>query len=579
MSPHGMPLLRRACDRCHSQKLSCQRHDNGSCERCVKANTTCTSSPSQRNRGARSQSSSTTSLRANNRRNGHASVGKPGRALSMLNTEIERAGGDIRLPDAVANNNNNNNNNNNGDSSFDDAMRELMSTPAVERGPGLHHFQDVGADMDSGSAAETLDNSQMDGIVSHDSGRDESVDVDWNMSTASAFSISDFDFQSSLGLGLLQTSPTTPESLHASPNLNNTDQNRYCILQSLSGTVTPATTTTIAVSGGSSSSKVAGFFDNYPSRNMRGLTTTSTSKSQRQSPSRSQSQRQEQQSQHRPRTTTQTDGQWLQKLVEINVRLFNHANQVTNQTASTATTNATASSDGQSPATPNDFDETVVLSMLFLQALRNLHSTSSIRELPTAHITAALSKTPPVLDPGTTLIICSCYIRVLELFIERLHAIRDTLLCGGRSSPVGVPTPAATDGAASASPAPPLPLLALPTLAACSCPMDDYPVLKVRMTLVLVEEILDVMSALMLPIIRGPSSTSPASGGGLWEKEEEEEERRRAMPWRSSGAAILSQPSQVPQVSLQALSTREEAAYQIIRDIRRDLKTSRRFVV
>lgn len=210
-----------------------------------------------------------------------------------------------------------------------------------------------------------------------------------------------------------------------------------------------------------------------------------------------------------------------------------------------------------------------MLSLHFLQALRKLHSTSSARNLPVAHITAAWAKAPPILDPGTTLIIYSCYIRVLELFIDRLQAIQDTLF------------PAASGGASSPSPA----LLTLPTLAACSCSMDEYPVLKLRMTLELIEEILDVMSGLLLPIIRGPATKGSAGAGAgagssadgvLWRENEDEDEAQRAMPWR--GVRRLRQPSQVPQISqqAQALLTREETAYQIIRDIRRDLKASRR---
>ncbi|KAK5635908.1 hypothetical protein RRF57_011620 [Xylaria bambusicola] len=39
---------RKACDRCHGLKLRCRRLDKEQCERCLKANQTCTSSPSLR---------------------------------------------------------------------------------------------------------------------------------------------------------------------------------------------------------------------------------------------------------------------------------------------------------------------------------------------------------------------------------------------------------------------------------------------------------------------------------------------------------------------------------------------------
>ncbi|KAI0413003.1 hypothetical protein F5X98DRAFT_379179 [Xylaria grammica] len=45
---------RRACDRCHDHKLACKRMNNGTCERCLKANQACTSSPSLRYRKKRS---------------------------------------------------------------------------------------------------------------------------------------------------------------------------------------------------------------------------------------------------------------------------------------------------------------------------------------------------------------------------------------------------------------------------------------------------------------------------------------------------------------------------------------------
>ena len=40
--------LRRACDRCHSQKLRCERTGSGSCDRCEKMGMTCVFSPSRR---------------------------------------------------------------------------------------------------------------------------------------------------------------------------------------------------------------------------------------------------------------------------------------------------------------------------------------------------------------------------------------------------------------------------------------------------------------------------------------------------------------------------------------------------
>lgn len=41
---------RKACDRCHTQKLSCKRVGDEACERCIRLKTQCKSSPSLRYR-------------------------------------------------------------------------------------------------------------------------------------------------------------------------------------------------------------------------------------------------------------------------------------------------------------------------------------------------------------------------------------------------------------------------------------------------------------------------------------------------------------------------------------------------
>ncbi|KAM0474450.1 hypothetical protein ACHAP7_007781 [Fusarium lateritium] len=43
-------VIRKACDRCHAQKLSCKRYNDQPCERCVRLKTECKSSPSLRYR-------------------------------------------------------------------------------------------------------------------------------------------------------------------------------------------------------------------------------------------------------------------------------------------------------------------------------------------------------------------------------------------------------------------------------------------------------------------------------------------------------------------------------------------------
>lgn len=249
----------------------------------------------------------------------------------------------------------------------------------------------------------------------------------------------------------------------------------------------------------------------------------------------------DEQERQQPPRHTQTDGQWLQKLVEINVQLFNHANKASNQAASSSGTpmnsDKSLTTDGVQSLHGNSFDETLVLSLHFVQVLRKLNGSKSsdIKVHPASTAT-------PRLDPGSTLIIYSCYIRVLELLTTRLDAIREPLQAAAAvtSSPRGETANHSIQTTSSK-------VLSgsLPTLTACSCSLTEFPILHLRMTMELVEEILDVMSALLGPILRGP-------GDGEQRGEE---------------------------ISQQALSTREEAAYQIIRDIRRELKSSRRSMI
>ncbi|KAF7544384.1 hypothetical protein G7Z17_g9996 [Cylindrodendrum hubeiense] len=48
-------VIRKACDRCHAQKLSCKRYNDESCERCLRLKTECKSSPSLRYRKQQQQ--------------------------------------------------------------------------------------------------------------------------------------------------------------------------------------------------------------------------------------------------------------------------------------------------------------------------------------------------------------------------------------------------------------------------------------------------------------------------------------------------------------------------------------------
>lgn len=229
---------------------------------------------------------------------------------------------------------------------------------------------------------------------------------------------------------------------------------------------------------------------------------------------------------------TRTGGQWLQRLVEINVQLFNHANQPTSEPPPETSPNPIP--EAHQKAHGNYFDQTLVLSLQFLEALR------AIAARPPA--------TPsPSLDPGTLLIICSCYIRVLELFAARLGPIRGALSAN-------------TTAAATA-----MPELDLPTLAACSHSLEGYPVMRLRVALELVEELLESMAPLLLAIVGGTCAGRRSRQGG------EADGERHAVSWRVQEL--------MPGISQEGLMGREDAVYQIIREIRRELKSSRRVLI
>lgn len=162
----------------------------------------------------------------------------------------------------------------------------------------------------------------------------------------------------------------------------------------------------------------------------------------------------------------QADGQWLQRLVEINMQLFDHANKAKTKAGdsgpapeSSGDNEASSSTIGR-PAGFNSFDETIVLSFYLVRALHSLYSPESLKLDEQSPLSVS---SPPNLDSGTVLIIFSCYVRVLDLLMDRLGALKSALNATSTngSSPNGAP-------------------LHLPTLVACGCPLEGYPVLRLR---------------------------------------------------------------------------------------------------
>ncbi|KAK3370639.1 hypothetical protein B0H63DRAFT_454793 [Podospora didyma] len=93
---------------------------------------------------------------------------------------------------------------------------------------------------------------------------------------------------------------------------------------------------------------------------------------------------------------------------------------------------------------------------------------------------------------------------------------------------------------------PAVPPFPLPTITACSCSLEDYLILRLRMTLELMDKALDVMSALFTFIVSRPSDVSGVDG-------------------RDDGQHSSSSQGLMTEVSQQALLAREEeTAYYLV---------------
>ncbi|KAH6640084.1 hypothetical protein BKA67DRAFT_588574 [Truncatella angustata] len=78
------PILRKACDRCHEQKLSCKREGAAECVRCSRAGHTCTTSPSLRNRTRRKN---VYKIRASSTQQESMKALRPTRSVHCLSSE------------------------------------------------------------------------------------------------------------------------------------------------------------------------------------------------------------------------------------------------------------------------------------------------------------------------------------------------------------------------------------------------------------------------------------------------------------------------------------------------------------
>ncbi|KAI1735343.1 hypothetical protein F4680DRAFT_307762 [Xylaria scruposa] len=498
LSPSEEPVLRRACDRCHTQKLSCQRNDNEPCARCVKANTKCITSPSLRNRRPR------TDPPPSKRR-----AGRP--AIARLETSLSNDSVHNELRDLLQQTAR-------GCHRPQIPIQDSQTTGWMGAGQFPHFHGPSHTDFgDSSLLFDFLDSSILSdsSLTNPLDPRGESVELLFSKSNntprsqpeeANSVSWPVFSLPASTELTSHATIPSLQPSTR--PNTSPPDDSPC---EQLATPARPA-------------NRVADRLET---------------------------------------NSNQIGPQWLQTIVEINVQLFDLA---TNSTSTSENSTSRSSADVMNSsadsttssvdrhqsqghgASRNSFDGILLLAQRLLRALCGLYSAVYCDRDPDSSTLGTRWVPPLSLDAGSTLIIMSCYIRLVELLMGKLVVIRDILgeIRGLASSPSG---PAgSTSSSASASSLSSLPL---PTLSAFTCSLDAFPVLRLRITLELIEHTLDMLRRALVPLVTQCTATSSGS--------------------RHNGGA-----GTMTDVSEKLVLARDEAACELIRDIRRRMRITRR---
>ncbi|KAI1170325.1 hypothetical protein F4777DRAFT_124931 [Nemania sp. FL0916] len=472
------PVLRRACDRCHAQKLSCQSNNNESCERCLRVSAQCTKSPSLRNRRHRRPLRADDSSPPIPKRRALACP-EPSASNEFGNTQSRSGGTPTPTPTVQ----NNGPDGPDGPGGSGGSVHELDMAQWASVG----HFPEIppfGSDLDGSSLFPNLFDSDL---------------------LSNTFLVQPLEFHSQ-DLGTSATK--SHDALRRLP-----EEPRPTSTMVTAHVPTPTRTSP----GNDSGTTLAGSSDDN-------LTTSST------------------------QTSSQATPRWLQTLVEINVHLFRLASNKDNQVD--ASPDADSSSSSNMSPFGNGFDEILLLAQRLLRALCALYGRTPLDRDARGIGLLEKSWVPRTnLDTGSTLIILSCHVRLIELLMDRLVKIMD-IISGTKGPLISYPTTAhSADN--NERPIPLGPALPLPTLTAFTCSLDDFPILKLRITLELIEHTLDMLRRALAPLVshsvRG--TTTRHSQGD------------------STG--------KMSDFSEKLLSARDEAAYELIANIRKKLNISR----
>nr|A0A2Z5TJB0.1 RecName: Full=Transcription factor himB; AltName: Full=Himeic acid A biosynthesis cluster protein B [Aspergillus japonicus]BBA91559.1 transcription factor [Aspergillus japonicus] len=442
--------LRKACDRCHAQKLGCQREAIGAkCVRCEKADKPCTWSISLRNRRASTRKEQLPVHAQQQQQQQQQHQHQPQHATMARNENNEEQAQE-----------------DDNDDEDEDILYSDQLTPS-EAIPELH--SPLG-DPHNRLASESLDPTTMP------------IDL-------TSFLISDG------GLGLMTPSLTNPGSWLGETQLGTTTT-----------TTTAITTATLIGEPPRFWSSATGGLPHTPSAG--GLTTIDLPPAAFEMnlpgvpPSYTPSHQPDQPPPPKTGTPALSDPQWLKELFDNNARLYRNwhavsSNMTTNQTINPLFPMSTTSQ--SHPSSAAFADEAVQLSTQLIHILRGLlhqhHESTGHRPPTTPKPRARAEDLDPDhsgLDPGSLLIVLSSYFRILEIFTMLSHALEATAAATG--STTHYHTPRATP-----------PILRLPAIVVGSLDLASNTSLSTVLFLEVIEDLLTTLATLVLSIAQWPS--------------------------------------------------------------------------
>ncbi|KAF1730569.1 hypothetical protein CRV24_010032 [Beauveria bassiana] len=540
------PRLRKACDRCHAQKLGCQRQGNGNCVRCTRANKQCSWSISLRNRRYIQTSSQ------DNTHSGYLEA-QESSAADASTGAIGGGAGDLTSAWGLANGHTHHDQEEHGMLDSDATDKDCEGSSDNSGGGG--GSAPGGAAVSGADAISDWQGPSMADILLWDTPSPMGRMVDDNRSLFLGGSSMDID-----ELPRSVARSTADGNNNNNHNGNSSANNAH--RQSRGGLVTPAITDlgtwTLpdeipALSGTPArgqadaqhpavckamSMDASYLLSSLPPLEMSNLTDSSGGSKRATPPGFS-----------------RIESHWLFKILEINIRLYKNSRTASSMSEGRDAddvggggSDRSGGDDGESDRTGDDagaFDEAISLAMQLTDILQEINDAAAGGTCVRTGDTRPQSLHS--IDSGSVLMILSCYMRLLEIFADLLQAISHDTATTYRHGQYHHHhhQPSSSQSSSQSG----QPRLQLPSLRVGSSCLDGYPVLSVIVFLDTVEHMMHGIQALLLPIVRGlgkPGADDPSASFG-----------RR-----------VSEPGSFPDGSLHEFTVREHGVLKIIKDIR-----------